>query len=115
VGVSPPCKKINRSHIHTHTHRQRTTPPTPTHTQTTRSTHQTPKRTHPTKLGLIKYRNTNYYTASHTAQKEKSATASFGHGSAWPLHNIAIPNIVWCVAHKKVVAGGGVFCAIVVK
>jgi len=25
---------------------------------------------------------------------------------AWPLHDIAITNIVWCVAHERGVGGG---------
>jgi len=33
------------------------------------------------------------------------------HGAAWPLHDIAITNIVWCIAHKRGVGGGVVKCA----
>jgi len=31
----------------------------------------------------------------------------------WPLHDIAIANIVWCIAYKRGVRTGGVYCAVV--
>jgi len=30
----------------------------------------------------------------------------------WPLHDIVIANIVWCMAYKREVVGGVVYCAI---
>jgi len=33
----------------------------------------------------------------------------------WPLHDIALPNFVCCIAYKRGVGGGGVHCAIVVQ
>jgi len=33
----------------------------------------------------------------------------------WPLHDIAIANIVWCMTFKGGVGGGGVYCAMVVQ
>jgi len=34
--------------------------------------------------------------------------------SSWPLHDIAITNIVWCMAYNGGIGGGGVYCAMVV-
>jgi len=34
--------------------------------------------------------------------------------SAWPLHDIVITNIVWCMAYK-ITFGGGVYCLRVVQ
>jgi len=36
-------------------------------------------------------------------------------GRVWPLHDIAITNIVWCTIYKRGVGGGGVYCAMVVQ
>jgi len=36
-------------------------------------------------------------------------------GESWPLHDIAITNIVCCMAYKGGVSGGGVYCAMVVR
>ena len=33
----------------------------------------------------------------------------------WPSHDIAITNIVWCMAYKRGVGGGVVYCAIDVQ
>jgi len=33
----------------------------------------------------------------------------------WPLYDIAITNIVLCMAYKRGVGGGGVYCAMVVQ
>ena len=33
----------------------------------------------------------------------------------WPLHVIVITNIVWCIAYKREVGGGVVYCPIVVQ
>jgi len=33
----------------------------------------------------------------------------------WPLHDIAIANIVWCMAQKKRGRWGGVYCAMGVQ
>jgi len=33
----------------------------------------------------------------------------------WALHDIAIANIVWCVAYKRGVSWGVVYCALVVQ
>jgi len=35
--------------------------------------------------------------------------------SIWPLHDIAMTTIVWCMAHTKSGSGGVVYCAIVVQ
>jgi len=35
--------------------------------------------------------------------------------SDWPLHDIVITNIVWCIAYKREVGGGVVYCPIVVQ
>jgi len=33
----------------------------------------------------------------------------------WPLHKIAITNLLWCTAYTRGVGGGGVYCAVVVQ
>jgi len=33
----------------------------------------------------------------------------------WPLHDIAITDMIWCMALKGRVGGGGVYCAMVVQ
>ena len=82
LALAISCKKINRSHTHTHTHthtdgerhlRHR-------HTHTTRTTPQTPKRTPPT----------------NTCECRVSTPVA-----TWPLHDIAITNIEWCMAYKR--------------
>jgi len=35
--------------------------------------------------------------------------------ATWPLHDIAITNILWCMAYKRGFGGGGVYCAMVVQ
>jgi len=35
--------------------------------------------------------------------------------ATWPLHDIAITDIVWCMASKGGFGGGGVYCAMVVQ
>jgi len=30
----------------------------------------------------------------------------------WPLDDIAITNIVWCMAHNRNIGGGGLYCTI---
>jgi len=33
----------------------------------------------------------------------------------WPLHDIVITNIVWCVAYKREIEGGVVCCPLAVQ
>jgi len=33
----------------------------------------------------------------------------------WPLHDIVITNIVWCIADKREVGRGVVYCPIIVQ
>jgi len=40
------------------------------------------------------------------AQEPRNKTISCI-GQAWPLHDIGITNIVWCMAYKRGVGGGG--------
>ena len=35
------------------------------------------------------------------------------HFEPWPLHDIAVANIVWCMAYTREVGGGIVYCPIV--
>ena len=35
--------------------------------------------------------------------------------SGWPLHDIVITNIVWCIADKREVGRGVVYCPIIVQ
>jgi len=34
---------------------------------------------------------------------------------SWPLHDIVITNIVWCIADKREVGRGVIYCAIIVQ
>jgi len=34
---------------------------------------------------------------------------------SWPLHDIVITNIVWCIAYKREVGRGVVYCPIIVQ
>jgi len=108
-------KKINRSH--TYTHQQRTTPPTPTHTDTTRTTPHpttppTPTHTHTTR------------TMAQLIEILSGKRAGVGNRlwsrgqqwvSTWPLHDIVIANIVWCIAYKREVGRGVLYCPIIVQ
>ena len=33
----------------------------------------------------------------------------------WPLHDLVITNIVWCIAYKREVARGVIYCPIIVQ
>jgi len=33
----------------------------------------------------------------------------------WPLHDIVITNIVWCIAYKRAVGRGVLYCPIIVQ
>jgi len=37
------------------------------------------------------------------------------HTFDWPLHDIVITNIVWCMVYKIEVEGGVVYCSIAVQ
>ena len=37
------------------------------------------------------------------------------YGACWPLHDIVITNIVWCIAYKREVGRGVLYCPITVQ
>jgi len=49
------------------------------------------------------------------AGQSGAVAAAKNAGELWPLHNIVITNSVWCMAYKREVEGGGVYCAMVVQ
>jgi len=55
------------------------------------------------KVGSVKGGNG---AAKERREREKAGT--------WPLLDISITNIVWCMAYKREVVGGVVYCAIYV-
>ena len=56
-----------------------------------------------------------YYMLPSAYSTCRKLTRPQNPGAAWPLQDIAIANIVWCMAYKRGVGGGGVYCAMGVQ
>jgi len=54
-----------------------------------------------------------FWSISSTARLRRDAYRI--RSSCWPLHEIAITNIVWCMTYKRGSRDGVVYCAIAVK